>query len=320
MFPSGATLTFGYLESERDKYRYQSSEVQYVGFDELTQFAESQYLYLFSRLRKLAGAEVPVRMRSASNPGGVGHEWVRSRFVDQEPAQATERIFIPACLSDNPHFDREGYAANLAELDAVTRAQLLEGDWQVRPEGVLFKRDWFAMSRWSGGAPAGRATGTRRRPRVAGHVPPGCSSRGPPRASSCRGRRWPATGRRFSASAHARDRRARRTSGRDLDRAGTGQRRQGERRGLVRNLAGFMVRADRVTGDKVSRARPLAAQCEAGNVRLLRGPGTRPTWRSSAPSRWAATPTASMPQWGLQQAERGARLRLDGRGDHGLGA
>ena len=40
-FPSGASLTFGYLETERDKYRYQSSELQYIGFDELTQFGES---------------------------------------------------------------------------------------------------------------------------------------------------------------------------------------------------------------------------------------------------------------------------------------
>ena len=85
-FPSGATLTFGYLETERDKYRYQSSELQYIGFDELTQFPESQYTYLFSRLRRLGDSEVPLRMRSASNPGGEGHEWVRARFVD---AQAT---------------------------------------------------------------------------------------------------------------------------------------------------------------------------------------------------------------------------------------
>ena len=73
-FPSGASLTFGYLETERDKYRYQSSELQYIGFDELTQFGESQYLYLFSRLRRLAGCKVPLRMRSASNPGGLGHD------------------------------------------------------------------------------------------------------------------------------------------------------------------------------------------------------------------------------------------------------
>ena len=67
-FPSGASLTFGYLENEKDKYRYQSAELQYIGFDELTQFAESQYLYLFSRLRRLAGSAVPLRMRAASNP------------------------------------------------------------------------------------------------------------------------------------------------------------------------------------------------------------------------------------------------------------
>jgi hypothetical protein len=87
-----ATLTFGYLESERNKYRYQSSEVQYIGFDELTQFAESQYLYLFSRLRRLQGSDVPLRMRSASNPDGIGREWVRARFVDSENS---ERLFVP---------------------------------------------------------------------------------------------------------------------------------------------------------------------------------------------------------------------------------
>jgi len=77
-FPSGATLTFGYLEHENDKYRYQSSEFNFIGFDELTQFTESQYRYLFSRLRRLKGSEVPLRMRAASNPGGEGHEWVRA--------------------------------------------------------------------------------------------------------------------------------------------------------------------------------------------------------------------------------------------------
>ena len=142
-FPSGASLTFGYLESENDKYRYQSSELQYIGFDELTQFAESQYLYLFSRLRRLAGSAVPLRMRSASNPGGLGHEWVRARFVDA--TDDAKRVFIPARLADNPHLDQDTYTQSLENLDPVTRAQLLEGDWQVHPQGVMFKRDWFAI-------------------------------------------------------------------------------------------------------------------------------------------------------------------------------
>ena len=53
-FPSGATLTFGYLEHVGDEYRYQSTEFQFIGFDELTQFEESKYRYLFSRLRRKA--------------------------------------------------------------------------------------------------------------------------------------------------------------------------------------------------------------------------------------------------------------------------
>lgn len=40
----------------------------------------------------------------------------------------------------------------------------------------------------------------------------------------------------------------------------------------VRNLAGYNVKIERVTGDKVTRAEPFAAQCEAGNVDILRGP------------------------------------------------
>jgi predicted phage terminase large subunit-like protein len=141
-FPSGATLTFGYLQDEADKYRYQSSEFQYVAFDELSQFTESQYLYLFSRLRRLGASNVPQRMRSASNPGGIGHAWVKNRFIDNA---TPDRRFIPAKLTDNPHLDQAGYIESLSQLDPVTRAQLLHGDWSIRPEGNLFRREWFGV-------------------------------------------------------------------------------------------------------------------------------------------------------------------------------
>jgi hypothetical protein len=126
-FPSGATLTFGYLDHEADKYRYQGAAFQFVGFDELTQFTETQYRYLFSRLRRSAGSTVPLRMRAASNPGGVGHQWVYRRFFLE--GRAKGRAFIPAKLEDNPTLDQASYEEGLAELDAVTRAQLLHGDW-----------------------------------------------------------------------------------------------------------------------------------------------------------------------------------------------
>lgn len=139
-FPSGATLTFGYLESADDIYRYQGPEFAFVGFDELTQFQEAQYTYLFSRARRRRDIDVPVRVRAASNPGGVGHSWVKSRFplaADDTPAVKGGRIFVPAKVTDNPGLDAAEYALSLGELDATLRQQLLDGDWGVF-EGAAF--------------------------------------------------------------------------------------------------------------------------------------------------------------------------------------
>jgi len=269
-FPSGATLTFGYLETERDKYRYQSSELQYIGFDELTQFAESQYLYLFSRLRRLAGSEVPLRMRSASNPGGLGHEWVRARFIDAEPGSA--RRFIPARLADNPYLDREQYRESLAELDPVTRAQLLEGDWQIHPEGALFKRDWFSVVE--------QRPGQARRVRYwdkAATEGGGARSAGVLIARTEQGLyyiedvvcgQWSALKREQIMRATA-ERDGREVAIWTEQEPGSGGKESAE--ASVRNLAGFSVHTDRVSGSKCERAAPLAAQCEADNVKIVRG-------------------------------------------------
>ena len=140
-FPSGATITFGYLDSPDDVYQYQGAAYQYIGWDELTQFPESPYRYLFSRLRRRAGVDVPLRKRAGSNPGGVGHEWVKARFV--KPAVPSPgRVFVPARLEDNPHLDAAAYIESLAELDPITREQLLRGDWDAYVGG-RFRREWF---------------------------------------------------------------------------------------------------------------------------------------------------------------------------------
>jgi predicted phage terminase large subunit-like protein len=68
---------------------------------------------------------------------------VRARFIS-EPTD--ERAFIPARLDDNPHLDREAYLRSLAELDPLTRAQLLAGDWNAIAGG-RFKPAWFKL-RW----------------------------------------------------------------------------------------------------------------------------------------------------------------------------
>jgi phage terminase large subunit-like protein len=141
-FPSGARLTFGYLAHPRDRFRYQSAQFQLIAFDELTQFTEVEYRYLFSRLRRgIGGAAVPVRMRAASNPGGVGHEWVYERFLVRGASEG--RGFVPAKLGDNPHLDAADYVRSLAELDPLTRQQLLEGLWVVDPTRRPFRRAWW---------------------------------------------------------------------------------------------------------------------------------------------------------------------------------
>lgn len=149
IFPSGATLSFGYLQAEADKVRYQGAELSFIGVDELSQWSESAYRYMFSRIRRLKSVDVPMRMRAASNPGA---QWVKERFEINagrpESLQMTadgRRAFVPARLIDNPALDSEEYKEMLSELDPVTRRQLLEGDWDVRPEGKLFKREWFQI-------------------------------------------------------------------------------------------------------------------------------------------------------------------------------
>lgn len=175
-FPSGAVLTFGYLEKAHDHLRYQGSNWAYIGFDELTHFRERQYRYLFSRLRRpevndetptarraiVEGlSQIPLRMRAASNPGGPGHDWVRQEFGIYRPEGSgpddrrlchrpewvadNDCVFLPAKLEDNPHLDRAEYERSLAELDSTTRAQLLDGDWDVREPGEMFRREWFEV-------------------------------------------------------------------------------------------------------------------------------------------------------------------------------
>lgn len=140
---TGATITFGYLEHPNDKYRYQSSEFQFIGFDELTEFDEESFKFLFSRLRRLSESKIPLRVRAASNPGGLGHDWVKERYLIEGPSKG--RIFIPASLGDNPSLDKEGYIDSLQELDPVTRAQLMEGNWEIKHGGNMFKSDWFEI-------------------------------------------------------------------------------------------------------------------------------------------------------------------------------
>lgn len=146
-FPSGATLEFGHVEHEAAVYNYQGGAWAFVGHDEMTQFTPPMITYPRTRLRRVVGSPVPIRSRGASNPGGVGHEFVKERYVkgkDGRDPSTPDRQFFPATLADNPHIDRDDYVRQLrdAGVDPITLAQLLRGDWDA-VAGGRFRRDWF---------------------------------------------------------------------------------------------------------------------------------------------------------------------------------
>lgn len=137
-FPSGARISFGYLNNTNDYLRYKGSEFQFIGMDEVTEIRESDYRYLFSRLRRPASgplAQVPLRMRAASNPAP---NWVRQRFIVEGLEKG--RIFVPSKLTDNPGIDAASYRQALSALDPIERRRLEEGDWWSTTLGSLFDR------------------------------------------------------------------------------------------------------------------------------------------------------------------------------------
>ena len=142
-FPSGARISFGYLNNTNDYLRYKGSEFQFIGMDEVTEIRESDYRYLFSRLRRPASgalSQVPLRMRAASNPAP---NWVRQRFIVE--GKETGRIFVPSLLTDNPGIDADSYRQALQALDPIERRRLEMGDWWSTTLGTLFDRNDFVI-------------------------------------------------------------------------------------------------------------------------------------------------------------------------------
>lgn len=142
-FPSGARISFGYLNNTNDYLRYKGSEFQFIGMDEVTEIRESDYRYLFSRLRRPASgplSTVPLRMRCASNPAP---NWVRQRFIVEGKDQG--RIFVPSFLQDNPGIDADSYRQALSALDPVERRRLEQGDWWSTTLGTMFNRTDFVI-------------------------------------------------------------------------------------------------------------------------------------------------------------------------------
>jgi len=139
-FPSGATLTFRHFEDASAEANFQGSEYHFIGIDEATDFTEDQVMLLTARLRQGLADKIPLRLRLTAYPYGPGKEWVYRRYVLE--GKQNGRPFIRARLEDNPYLDVEGYKETLRGLGEIRFRQLM-GDWTIREEGTRFKPAWF---------------------------------------------------------------------------------------------------------------------------------------------------------------------------------
>lgn len=311
-FPSGARVKFAHLQHDKNVYDWQGSQIPLLCFDELTHFSESQFFYLLSRNRSLCGIRPYVRATCNPDadswvarllewwidpdtglpvPERAGRvrwfvrlndrlvwadsaEDLRGRYPDVQPKSLA---FVPARLQDNQALMRAdpGYLANLLALPLVERERLLGGNWRIRPSaGLVFNRGWFVLVE---AAPAGLLA--VRYWDKAATEDGGAWTCGVKMGKDCRtGLYYVLDVVRGQWSSLERDRVMRSTAQLDgpevavwcEQEPGSGGKESAE--ASVRLLAGSSVHTERVTGDKVTRAGPYSAQCEAGNVRLLRNP------------------------------------------------
>lgn len=144
-FSNGSFIQLAYLDSVADRYNYQSAEIHVLLIDELTHFLEDDYEYLKTRLRS---AEYPhCRVMACTNPGNIGHGWVKNRFIKSkdknirltaekpytDPETGLGRVFIPAKVTDHPsQAFKDSYLQVLNAIqDEQLRAALRDGDWDV---------------------------------------------------------------------------------------------------------------------------------------------------------------------------------------------
>lgn len=149
VFPSGAKIYFGAMQHTKDRINYQGKRYDFIAFDELTHFTWDEYSYMFSRNRP-SGSGTRVYMRATTNPGGIGHSWVKERFITAAPpltpiktemniakpdgsflTVTRNRIFVPSTVFDNKELlnNDPNYLANLSMLPEKERNALLYGDW-----------------------------------------------------------------------------------------------------------------------------------------------------------------------------------------------
>lgn len=149
---NGSVIHFRHCQEDGDRFQYQGAEIHWLYIDELTHFSQVVYDFLKTRLRANKALGIRPVVRCTSNPGGVGHAWVKAYFVDAAPPgeiieervwseelkreRVVTRQYIPARATDNPHISSD-YIYELEKKPKNLRDALLLGKWDAF-EGQVF--------------------------------------------------------------------------------------------------------------------------------------------------------------------------------------
>ena len=148
--PSGATLKMRYLERDAHADRYQGHQYSWMGLDELGSWPRPDPINKLRATLRSVHVGDRVRMVASANPGGVGHNWIRKRYINPVPPYRLQHVdtelshwticYIPARFEDNRILYREdpGYleraTAGLPEWLARAWA---DGNWDIVAGGAL---------------------------------------------------------------------------------------------------------------------------------------------------------------------------------------
>jgi len=151
-FESGAVIRFSYLAKDEQVYDHDTAQYNYAGYDELTAFTRMRYMYIVHSRTRTTVKGLPAYSRAATNPLGIGHSWVKERFVDPAPTGSVvirevlpiidpntgekavvKRMYIPAKVTDNPLIMKENpeYINSLMLLPEAEKKSKLYGDWNA---------------------------------------------------------------------------------------------------------------------------------------------------------------------------------------------
>jgi phage terminase large subunit-like protein len=297
-FPSGALITFGFIDRPEKANDYKRANYERIYWEELTEHPPGQtpaspptyYTYLYSRLARPIASPIPLAFRANSNPDGPGRVWVKTRFGighDDDgqplPKPPPKRHYIPANYKTNPGLSAGEIEESLSETDAVTQAQLLDGNWDVSALGDTFQVEMLQTVRrpdgWVAGwvrawDKAGIDAADRRAKRakftvglLMARVPAAIYGVEYIIVDVIRGQ-W---------AAEKRDKIIRETSASDPPGTLTLVEREPGSGGLqsaqitIKDLAGYWVEERLPSGQKLDRVRPFSSQVNIGNVGVVTG-------------------------------------------------